>query len=99
MSRRKVHVTKHNQANWQAQGFYPFCPRVRIVQLSSRRPPELVAGTARMHEETVIMYRKKEGDAFTADQKVVNEENESRLQHRYAGVVQDLYSHWISSYL
>ena len=35
------------------------------------------------------------GDAMTADHKVLSEENESRLQHRYAAVVEDLYSYWI----
>ena len=30
------------------------------------------------------------GDAFTADHKVLSEENESRLQHRYADVVRDV---------
>ena len=43
-----------------------------------------------MHEETVT-YTEKMGDAVTADhKKVLNEENESRLQHRHAHVVQGL---------
>ena len=49
----------------------------------------LRAGTAQMHEEIVFI---------TADHKVQNEENESRMQHRHAVVVKDLYSHRIQSY-
>ena len=43
-----------------------------------------------MHEETAFINRNFVGDATTADQRVLNEENDSRLQHRYAVVVQDL---------
>ena len=38
------------------------------------------------------------GDAITANHKVLNEENESRLQRRCALREQDLYSYWIQSY-
>ena len=37
-------------------------------------------------------------DARKADHEVLNEENESRLQHCYAVVVQDISSQWIQSY-
>ena len=39
------------------------------------------------------------GDVVTADHKVVSEESESRNNHRYAVVVQDLATQWIQSYL
>ena len=35
---------------------------------------------------------------ITTDHKVLNEEKESRLRHRYAVVVQDLATHWIQFY-
>ena len=38
------------------------------------------------------------GDLITADHKVLNEEGESRNNHRYAVVAQDLASRWIQSY-
>ena len=38
------------------------------------------------------------GDMITADQKVLNEEQESRLHHRFVVVVQDLATQWIQSY-
>ena len=41
---------------------------------------------------------RKFSDAMTADHKFLNEEDESRLQHCYAVVVQGLYSYWIQRY-
>ena len=38
------------------------------------------------------------GDLITADDKVLSEESESRNNHRYAVVVQDLATQWIQSY-
>ena len=40
----------------------------------------------------------KLGDLITADHKVLNEGCESRDNHRYAVVVQDLATQWIQSY-
>ena len=41
------------------KGFFNISPKIGILKLvSSRRLPELGAGTARMHEETVFIYRK-----------------------------------------
>ena len=42
-----------------------------------------------MNEDTVFTYCKKMLMLSRADHKVLNEENDSRLQHRYAAVVQD----------
>ena len=42
--------------------------------------------------------RKNFGDLITADHKVLSEESESRNNHRYAAVVQDLATQWIQSY-
>ena len=38
------------------------------------------------------------GDLITADHKVLSEESESRNNHRYAVVVQDLATEWLQSY-
>ena len=35
---------------------------------------------------------------MTADHKILNEEGESRLSHRYAIVVEDLATRWMQSY-
>ena len=61
----------------------------RATSASSQKLPKLRAGIAQKQQETESIIHKN-GDAFTADHKVVNEENEPRLQHRYADVVQNL---------
>ena len=40
----------------------------------------------------------KFGDLITADHKVLNEDGESRNNHRYSVVVQDLATQWIQSH-
>ena len=42
--------------------------------------------------------RKFFGDLITADHKIISEESESRNNHRYAVVVQDLATQWLQSY-
>ena len=42
--------------------------------------------------------KKQNGDLITADHKVLSENCESRNNHRYAVVVQDLATQWIQSY-
>ena len=37
-------------------------------------------------------------DVITADHKILSEESESRNNHRYAVVVQDLATQWLQSY-
>ena len=46
----------------------------------------------------MFIKHSKIGDVFTARREVLNEENESHVQHRYAVVVQDLHSYWFQSY-
>ena len=45
-----------------------------------------------------LVWAEKSGDLITADQKVLNEGCESRDNHRYAVVVQDLAAQWIQSH-
>ena len=45
-----------------------------------------------------IPRAEKFGDLITADHKVFNEGSESRNNHRYAVMVQDLATQWIQSY-
>ena len=44
------------------------------------------------------LVQKNFGDLITADHKVLSEGCESRYNHRYAVVVQDLVTQWIQSY-
>ena len=48
--------------------------------------------------EGSILRAEKFGDLITADHKVLIEASESRNNHRYAVVVQDLATQWIQSY-
>ena len=74
-------------------------PKIRIVKfVSSRRLLVFRAETAWGCMWRLGSSSTKIGDAFTADHKVLSEENESRLQHRDAVVVQDLRSSWIQCY-
>ena len=45
-----------------------------------------------------MLRAEKFGDLITADHKVLNEESDSRNNHRHAVVVQDLATQWIQSY-
>ena len=45
-----------------------------------------------------VPQAEKFGDLITADHKVLNEDGESRDNHRYAVVVQDLATQWIQIY-
>ena len=45
-----------------------------------------------------ILIAENFGDTITADYKVLNENQESILHHKYAVVVQDLATQWIQSY-
>ena len=63
------------------------CLKTKITRASCRRR----AGT-------VVPRAEHFGDMVTADDKVLSEESESRNNHRYAMVVQDLATQWIQSY-
>ena len=62
------------------------CLKTKITRDSCRR----CAGTVPRAENL--------GDLITADHKVLSEESESRKNHRYAVVVQDLATQWLQSY-
>ena len=63
------------------------CQRTKITRASCRRR---IGGAVRRAENF--------GDLITADHKVLSEGCESRNNHRYAVVVQDLATQWIQSY-
>ena len=63
------------------------CMRTEITRVPRRRR----TGEA-------VPRAEKFGDSITADHKVLNEGSESRNNHRYAVVVQDLATQWIQSY-
>ena len=63
------------------------CLKTKITRASCRRRANAVMPSAENF-----------GDLITADHKVLSEESESRNNHRYAVVVQDLATQWIQSY-
>ena len=63
------------------------CLRTNITRVPCRR-----------RDEGPIPRAEKFGDLTTADHKILNEGTESRNNHRYAVVVQDLATQWIQSY-
>ena len=63
------------------------CPRTKITRIPCRR-----------RNEGSVPRAEKFGDLITADDKVRNEGSESRNNHGYAVVVQDLATQWIQSY-
>ena len=63
------------------------CLQTKITRASCRRR----AGT-------VLPESDHFGDLITADHKILSEESESRNNHRYAVVVQDVATQWLQSY-
>ena len=63
------------------------CLRTKITRVPCRR-----------RNEGSIPRAENFGDLMTADHKLLNEGSESRNNHRYAVVVQDLTTQWIQSY-
>ena len=53
----------------------------------------------RRRNSVAVPRAEKFCDLLTADHKVPNEEGESRSNHPYAVVVQDLATQWVQSYL
>ena len=64
-----------------------FCLKTKIARASCKRRAGTVAPRAEFF-----------GDWITADHKILSEESESRNNHRYAVVVQDLATQWLQSY-
>ena len=60
--------------------------------------PEITNAPCRRRTCEAVLRAGKFGDLITADHKVLNEESDSRNNHRHAVVVQDLATQWIQSY-
>ena len=85
---RSVELGKHSVYNhFPEDRNCEICQRTKIARAQCRRR----IGGAVPRAETV-------GDLMTADYKVLSENCESRNNHRYAVVVQDLATQWIQSY-
>ena len=66
------------------------CKLTKIVRAQCRRQPDERIDHA--------SGAKKFADIVSADRKILNEDSESRLHHRHAVVVRDLFADWIQAY-
>ena len=84
----KVPLRKHSvYRHFPKDRFCDVCLRTKMTRAPCRRR----TGEA-------VPRAEKFGDLITADHKVLNEEGESRNNHRYAVVVHGLATQWIQSY-
>ena len=85
---RSVDLGKHSvYAHFPKDRNCEICQRTKITSAPCRRR---IGGAVHRAENF--------GDLIAADYKVLNEGCESRKNHRYAIVVQDLATQWIQSY-
>ena len=85
---RSVDLCKHSiKTHFLKDRNYEICQRTKITRAPCRRRN----GGAAPRAENF-------GDLITADHKVLSENCESRNNHRYAVVVQDLATQWIQAY-
>ena len=64
----------------------------------ARKLRERHGGEIQTIGRTELRVAERVGDLITVDHKIVNEEQESRLHHRYVVVVQALPTQWIQSH-
>ena len=87
-STRSVDLGQHSvYTHFQKDRNCEICQRTKITRAPCRR-----------RIGRVILRAENFGDLITADHKVHSEGCESRNNHRYAVVVQDLATQWIQSY-
>ena len=77
-------------------GIYTHFPKDRNCGVSLRT--KMTRGPCRRRTGEAVLRAEKFGDLMTADHKVLNKDGESRNNHQYAVVVQDLATQWIYSY-
>ena len=74
---------------------YTHFPKDRNCEICQRT--NITMAPCRRRIGRVVLRAENFGDLITADQKVLSEESESRNNHRYAVVVQDLATQWSQS--
>ena len=86
-SKRREDLCKHSVYTHFPKDRHEICQRTKITRALCRRR---IGG--------VVPRAENFGDLIAADHKVLSEGCESRNNHRYAIVVQDLATQWIQSY-
>ena len=80
---------------WVSTGLYSF-PKDRNCEICKRT--KITSAPCRRRSGGAVPRGENVGDLITADHKVLSENCESRNNHRYAVVVQDLATQWMQSY-
>ena len=75
---------------------YTHFPEDRNCEICQRT--KITRAPCRRRNGGAVPRAENSGDLITADHKVLSENSESRNNHRYAIVVQDLATQWIQSY-
>ena len=75
---------------------YTHFPKDRNCEICKRT--KITRAPCRRRKGEAVPRADKFGDLITADHKVLSDNCESRNNHRYAVVVQDLATHWIQAY-
>ena len=86
--KRREDLCKHN--------VYTHSPEDRNCEICQRT--KITRAPCRRRNGGTVPRADNFGDLITADHKVLSEGCESRNNHRYAVVVQDLATHWIQAY-
>ena len=86
--KRRVHLGKHSvDTHFPKDRNCEICKRTKITRAPCSR-----------RNSGAVLRAENFGDLITADHKVLSEGCESRNNHRYAVVVQDLATQWIQAY-
>ena len=81
---------------WASTVFYTHFPKDRNCEICKRT--KITRAPCRRRIVRVVLRAENFGALITADHKVLRETCESRNNHRYAVVVQDLATQWIQAY-
>ena len=87
-SKRREDLGNHN--------VYTHFPKDRNCEICERT--KITRAPCRRRNGGAVFRAENFGDMITADHKVLSDNCESRNNHRYAVVVQDLVTQWIQSY-
>ena len=81
---------------WVSTVYFLISLKTEIARYA--RGPKITRAPCRRRNGEAVPRAENVGDLITADHKVLSENCESRTNHRYAIVVQDLATQWIQSY-
>ena len=88
--------TSHKSEIEEAQYLSTHFPKDRNCEV--RKRTKITRAPCRKRTGDPVLRRENFGDLITADLKVLNEGTESRNNHRFTVVVQDLATQWMHSY-